>query len=285
MSERLIIGESKPVDFVWQSVYSLGQDASYRHLARYRPVYEENASGPEELPLNTEGLIMSGIVQILRERDIQAPYPIRPYWNPSQRYNPFEVFGATIQCLDQHDAPLPDTVLPPEKDVLSFIKSVHDKPGKTTIPEQFSILLDITSNDISGAANLGWIANRFMARAADQRAYPNIAVSAETIRSWNQRVAQFETYDGSDTNDGPGDNYYFWTHVFGAMVYSQKGVREALAQTAFRHGTQIMMFVRKNIAKKPNITSHHSASHIGREIGLALAYPDGLVSTAFSEDV
>jgi hypothetical protein len=86
---------------------------------------------------------------------------------------------------------------------------------------------------------------------------------------------QFETYNNSGMNDAPGDNYYFWTHVFGAMAFSEQGLRQVMAQLAFGKGTEIMAFVRKNIARKqPNITEHAPASELGRAIGLAFANLD-----------
>ena len=139
--------------------------------------------------------------------------------------------------------------------------------------EQLEIALAISGDNLLGAVNICWIATRFMARGADQRAYPGIFVDAAEIRDWNNQLAQFETYNNSGKNDGPGDNYYFWTHVFGAMVFCRKGLQAKLAQIAFSHGTQIMTFVRKHIStgNQPNITAHQPASIVGREVGLALA--------------
>lgn len=110
-----------------------------------------------------------------------------------------------------------------------------------------------------------------MARGADQRAYPDIPINVDDIYDWNNQIAQFETFDNSGLNDAPGDNYYFWTHAFAAMAFTNE---RAQAQLAFSRGTQIMAFVRKNIAKgdQPNVTSHDPASIIGRQIGLALAH-------------
>ena len=183
------------------------------------------------------------------------------------------MFGAAIQSLDLHDALLPRTVLPPEKDVAQFIKGVKDLPHKAKLHEQLALALDISDNDLLGAVNVCWIATRFMARGADQRAYPGLFIDVDGIRDWNSQLAQFETYNESGKNDAPGDNYYFWTHVFGAMAFNRHGYQAKLAQIAFSRGTQIMAFVRKHIAtgNQPNITAHQPASTLGREIGYALA--------------
>lgn len=142
---------------------------------------------------------------------------------------------------------------------------------KAAIDQQLEMQLDITNNNLIGATNIGWIASRIMARAADKRAYPSIRMGEDEIRTWNTHVAQFETYDDAGVSDGPGDTYYFWTHVFAALIYSNKGMETEVMKQAFKNGTDVMMFVRKHIAHKPNITSHHPASSLGKEIGLALA--------------
>lgn len=264
------------LSFAYQSAKSLLHNIPDRPGVRFRPVYEENALTVEQLPLNIEDEILPSFIDIIRERAIEPGFSHRPYWNKSVEYNSGEVFGTTVQSLDLHDAPLPRTVLPPEEDIAKFIKAIRDTPQKVKLNEQLAIALDITGNDLLGAANVCWMATRFMARGADQRAYPNIPIDAEAIRDWNGQLAQFETYNSSGKNDGPGDNYYFWTHVFAAMAFSNRGIQAKLSQTAFSRGTQIMAFVRKNIAKgnQPNITSHAPASLLGREIGLALANLD-----------
>ena len=259
--------------FAYQSARALLHNIPNRPGVIFRPVYEENALTPETLPLNTESEILPSLMQVIEERGIGPEITHRPYWNRNIAYNSAEVFGATIQSLDLHDAELPLTVLPPEEHVAKFIEEVKERPHKLMLHEQLEIALDITDNDLLGETNLCWISTRFMARGADQRAYPGIFVDADTIRDWNTQLAQFETYNNSGKNDGPGDNYYFWTHVFAAMVFHRKGYEAKIAQTAFSRGTQIMAFVRKNIAtgNQPNITEHQPASRLGREVGLALA--------------
>jgi hypothetical protein len=222
---------------------------------------------------------LPSFIETIRERNIKPIFTHRPYWNTDLAYNSAEVFGAAVQSLDLHDAPLPRTVLPPEEDVIKFIKAVKSTTRKVKLDEQFNIALDITRNDLLGAVNICWIATRFMARGADKRAYPNILMDADTLRDWNGQLAQFKTYNKSGKNDGPGDNYYFWTHAFAAIAFSNRGIRAMLAQSAFSRGTEIMAFVRKNIAQgnQPNITAHDPASRLGREVGLALTRIDEIV--------
>jgi hypothetical protein len=260
--------------YAFECARSLLQNIPDRPGVRFRPVYEKNARSIEELPLNTEQEILPSFIQTLVERGIGHTTERRPYWNRAIEYNSGEVFGTTVQSLDLHDGPLPRTVLPPEEDVARFIDGIKASPRRVKLNEQLNLALDITGNDLLGALNICWIGTRFMARGADQRAYPNIHVDAETILDWNTQVAQFEIYNDSGLNDAPGDNYYFWTHAFAAMAFTDRGMPAKIAQLAFSRGTQIMAFVRKNIAKgnQPNITAHDPASALGREIGLALAH-------------
>jgi hypothetical protein len=189
-------------------------------------------------------------------------------------YDPYEVFGTAIQCVDQHVYALPKTTLPPSDDVRRFIEEVTSRPKKVLLREQLEISLDITNNNLVGAANLAMLATRHMARGADHRSYPDIQVTEEDILNWNNKIAQFEIYDDSGTNDAPGDTYYFWTHFFAALFYAIPNSGGLVAQQLFEHGTDIMKFVRKYIAHKPNITAHFEASMLGRNIGLALSESD-----------
>lgn len=260
------------ISFAYKSARSLLHNIPDRVGVLYRPIYEQNANSPEGLPLNTEEEILSSILSTIQDRQISSTLSFHPYWNPSISYNPLEVFGATIQSVDLHDAPLPNTVLPPAEDVEAFIKRIKALPHKAKIGEQFTVALDLTDDHLLGAVNLCWIATRVMGRGADQRAYPTIPMDGNAVRQWNDEVAQFETYNNSGQNDAPGDTYYFWTHAFGAMVFSEPGIKQYLGQKAFSKGTDIMAFVRKHIARKqPNITDHDPASELGRNIGLALA--------------
>jgi hypothetical protein len=151
-----------------------------------------------------------------------------------------------------------------------FIDGLKARPYQVKVDEQLNLALDITGNDLLGALNLAWIGTRLMARGADQRAYPNIPISADTVRDWNTQVAQFEVYDTSGKCEATGDTYYFWTHAFAAVAFANRGYKAKLAQLAFSRGTQIMHYAFRN---KPQaiITSHQPASAIGRQVGLALA--------------
>jgi hypothetical protein len=223
-------------------------------------------------PLNLPDEVLPNILSVVAARGAQNRQNSGPYWDAALRYDVAEVFGATIQSVDLHDAPLPKTVLPPEADVQDFINDILSTPERVMVHEQLELALRITRNNLLGAVNLCWIGTRFMARGADQRAYPGIAMNPDIVRGWNGELAQFKIDDYHGLTDAPGDNYYFWTHAFGAMAFSRKGLDARLAQAAFSRGTEIMAWTRKYLARRqPNITSHEPASTLGRQAGLMLA--------------
>lgn len=269
------VGGANPIDkltFVYGSARSLLHNIPERAGVIFRPIYEDNANSPEIEPLNTEFEVLSEVDSLLESKNTPREITRSPYWDKSKRYSISEVFGGTIQSFDLHDEVLPATILPPEEDIRTFIETVKTIPHRVRVSEQLAVALDLSGNDIMGAVNICWIANRFMARGADTRAYPNIPIDGALIYDWNDQIAQFKTFNDSGKNDGPGDNYYFWTHAFGAIAFSERSLQAGLAQIAFSRGTQIMAFVRKNIAtgNQPNITAHEPASTIGRDLGLMI---------------
>lgn len=201
-----------------------------------------------------------------------------------------EVFGTSVQFIDQHDAPLPKTTLPPAKDVEAFINGILQQEGPVTVDKQFELLLDITGNSVIGAANVGMLATRYMSRFSDIRAYPHLNIGGTVItpdtddevvsgvmREWNTRMARFET-DNSGRNDGTGDQYYFWTHFFAACVSDSERMKGKVFQKTFEKGNEIMIFAKDKIAKRGGVvSSHFEASLIGRNIGLALSYKDDTI--------
>jgi hypothetical protein len=252
------------------AVRSLGREARSPSLIQFYDSYGDNYSTERSGPLNTRENIQADILTVLQDVDLPTrDYLDRPYWLPKEQYSLVDVFGATIQFFDEYDGPLPVSVIPPEKDVADYICVTMRSRRKLVVSEQFRSLLKITKNPI-GAANLGFIASRVMARGADTRAYPNIIVGPDQICEWNNHVAQFETADG-EIFDGPGDTYYFWTHVFIAALtkYFPHG-QSMLLEAASRFGTKAMTIARRYIAKSPTVSGHVGASTLGRETGILL---------------
>lgn len=239
----------------------------------YRPVFLESARNRMVVPLNTEEAVLGDFVNIaLKDRNSGQFDYTKPYWLSGEQYNPYELFYGSIQFVDDHNEPLPTTILPPEKDVETYIQRVISSQGKMSLSSQLKLSMEVTKNNIVGATNLCFVASRLLARGSDLRAYPNLKVKPVDLAVWNNHISQFETYDGKDTCDGPGDTYYFWTHFFVALVCGFVGdVRFSVMQNAFANGTDLMLLVRNQLVGQPTVSSHKEASEIGINVGLAIA--------------
>lgn len=246
-----------------------------------RAAFQSCVTEEVKLPLNVEDDTFAGIMGVVEERrlaGLSIDYSA-PYWAPDTRYERLHVLNFASEYLDKLPSsyPLPMTVLPPEKDVQSFIDRVMASNRPLTAPQQLEIALDETGNNIVGAANVKVVAARHMARGYERRAYPNIAAGPREIAEWNKHVAQFEVYGKSKDMDGPGDGYYFDTQFWTALVLkSLGGTRSEIHQQISKHGPQAMRFVRTYIARRPTQTPHEEASVLGREIGLAVAEAVGV---------
>lgn len=277
--------------FAIESSLSLLRDSPNNASIRWRPVLNELASTSPREPLNREidfqSDLLSKFLGIIDKRGIKPLAKDRsPYWmGQGTSYDKMEVFGTCVQFIDQHSAPLPKTTLPPSQDIQRFINHVLQEPETVTIDRQFEILLDITNNDVVGAANVGMLATRYMSRFSDIRAYPNLTINGKLItpstsdseieplmRAWNEKIARFETYnDKNGRIDGTGDQYYFWTHFFAASVFDNYTPVGRTFQAAFNKGNAIMIFAKDKIAKRGGtVSNHYEASLLGRHIGLAL---------------
>lgn len=245
---------------------TLARSARCEALVRFDDYYKGNCTVVPHVPLNTQENVSVGISAVLEKRRAELN-SIQPYWLPAgNQYIPSEALNATIQFFDEHDGPLPVSVLPPQEDVCRYIESVLGSDTRLTVPEQLKILIEITNN-LVGAVNLGFMASRIMARGADTRAYPGIQVGPNELIAWDSHVAQFEKFS-EEKYDGPGDTYYFWTHAFIALLGRFPGFKSL--DIASKKGTEIMVFARKYVAGTPTVSGHREASLIGRNAGVVL---------------
>lgn len=276
-----------PARIAVESCVSLFMESPSNPTVKRKPVYDELARSPIKEPLNRDSTLYPNFLSVLTARQIPLDGVLQekaPYWKTDTEYNMLEVFGTSAQFTDHHGAPLPKTTLPPREDLESFIDTMLKQPDIVTVDKQFDILLDVTNNNVIGAANLGMIATRFMSRFADFRAYPEIAIDGkkytnktpdsevnDAIRRWNSKIAKFETYDKTDKNDGLGDNYYFWSHMFGTLTLNSNGPNAAAMSKIFERGTELMIFAKYTIARRRGaILPHFEASHLGKAIGFSL---------------
>lgn len=239
----------------------------------YRPIFLESAKSAVVVPLNTEDAVLGDFFDVaLKAKLGEQPNYIQPYWLQDENYNPYELFYGAIQFIDDHNQPLPSTILPPEGEVEKYIHKVIANRERLSLASQLKLSLEITNGNLVGAANLCFIASRLLARGSDLRAYPGLNITPEDLAEWNKHICQFETYDNKNTCDGPGDTYYFWTHLFIALLCaSTDDIRFTVIQHTLSKATKLMLLIRNKIVKQPTVTSHTEASEIGRNVGLAIA--------------
>ncbi len=291
MAERLqarvesIMNSIRTTKFAMEACLSLFVDAPTNPVEHRKPLYERLSMTPTREPMNRELDLHDKFLSVLKNRQIATPVQDRnPYWMSNSLYNVMEIFGICAQFTDHHGSPLPKTTLPPSRDVEVFINKVLQEPDITTVDRQFDLLLDITSNHVIGAANLGMVATRYISRFGDFRAYPRLVIAGreytqdtsdevlnDTHALWNDKVSRFETYNNFNKNDGIGDGYYFWTHMFAAMALGDEGIQAKTMQELFSRGTELMIWAKYKVAgRKGDILPHFEASLLGRVIGLSL---------------
>ena len=253
------------------SIVSFSTSLRTKPVDRYPRIYQAIARQPEDkLSLNREEQLLPEFLKLVKRRGVTLG-TLFPYWSSERPINPLEIFGTLLQFSDYHELPLPKEVYPPEKDVREYVDRIMHSDGRVTIPQQFEHLLDITDNNLLGAIHLGFVASRLMARGLESRAYPSTQVGETEMFAWNDKVTQFEKYSDLERNDAPGDTYYFWTHMLGAVYYKiHEGLGKSLYNFAFEHGTEMMRFIRKWSMKAPTNASHHEPTLLGRQIGFAL---------------
>ncbi|MDO8515296.1 MAG: hypothetical protein Q7S14_02240 [bacterium] len=275
--------------FVIKAAGGLFKDYPHYPSIKRRPLMNELASTSPIEPLNREEGLLDKFLLIMKNRGINGIAKTqKPYWMNDPSYDLLEVFGTAIQFMDQHSGQLPKTTLPPSKDIETFINAVFQEPtDKVTIDRQFELLLDISGNDVVGAANIGMLATRLMSRFSDQRAYPNLTIDGKEIKykvstdeeiepimkKWFHKVARFETFnDINGRNDGTGDQSYFWTHFLAACTFDSNTINGKIFQRTFEKGNEIMIFVKDKFAKRGGtVSSHYEASLLGRHIGLSIS--------------
>lgn len=211
---------------------------------------------------NTEISMLTEIAEVVSKHTIVLSS--NSYWLPQGKtYDPVEIYATAVQFFDCHDAPLPQTTLPPSKDVQEFIDNVLKSNKKLSVSEQLDILLDITNGNILGAANIGMLGSRILARGWDNRAYPEIVITPSIILDAPNHLAPFE-----GCKESLGDTYYFWTNFFATCSYNQLGdVTSRGFNKLFMFGTPVMRFVREYIVGQPTVSSGCLSSDLGRLMG------------------
>ena len=221
-----------------------------------------------EGPQNYKAYLADEFSNVLAKHE--AKVSNRPYWNTELKYDPVEIYTGCVQLFDCYNGPIPTCVIAPEKDVQAFIGQVLASDHKLTTAEQFDILLTITGGNLVGAANVGCMGSRIMARAWDSRVYRETPMDADLVREAREHLAPFETYNNRAT-DAPGDTYYFWTSFFAAAAFNTlNGVEARALDNLFNYGPDIMKFVRKTIVHQPTVNTGNEAPTLGRQLSKAM---------------
>jgi len=255
--------------FLLTAAVSLLRDPSDRVGHQWRDHYRRNTSWAPSGPFNTEDQVLDGFTRVVDDADL-GPGPRTPYWAPGQRYLGGEVIGSAIELLDQHDLALPTSVLPPADDVGQLADAVLSRACRSTIVDQLHMAVEITDHHLTGALNLCWITTRFMARGADQRAYPTVPIDLARIQRWSHAIAPFPSADDGP-NDAAGDTYYFWTTAFLAALYAHRNISGAAWLRLLEHGPSLMGFVRGSIVGQPVTADHTKAAAMGVHAGTLVA--------------
>jgi hypothetical protein len=248
---------------------SLLRDPDDRVGSQWRHHYRRNAAVPAERPFNTEGMVLAGVQSAIAASGSSCA-DRSPYWASAARYHGGEILGTAIELLDQHDAALPGSVLPPEAHLRELVDAVLCLRRRATVVDQFEAAMAITGQHAVGATNLCWITTRFMARGGDRSAYPSVPIDVERLHRWSRAVAHFEPH-GDGPSDAAGDTYYFWTNAFVASVYAHRHLGSGTLLALFDRGPALMSFVRGSIVGVPVTAAHHAAAALGTQAGRLIA--------------
>jgi hypothetical protein len=230
-----------------------------------------NANAEPKPPFNCERTMLDDLIMAISSTNKKATFEPELYWRRDKDYEPLPVFAVTIEFADCHRGPIPETTLPPEKDVQVYIDRVLSSREKLTVPKQMAILLELSQGNVVGAANIGFWGSRLLARGWDTRAFPGIKITPETVLESVNHLAPFETRNTEHT-DSPGDTYYFWTHFYATLAYHRLGdATSKFLDGLFSVGTPAMRFVRKYLALQPTVSRHEEASIMGRKMGIAFS--------------
>lgn len=236
----------------------------------------ECAKTPPTPAFTSEMFLLSGLADILAKNETRLTYEPIAYWN-KKPYHPADIYTAAVELPDCYEGPLPITALPPAKDIEEFIRFVLGSNHKLTIPQQFEKLLDISGGNVLGAANLGMLGCRILARGWDDRFYPEISINPQVIFRATEHLAPF---DGGA--DPLGDNYYYWTVFFATVVYGKlSGVTSKVIDKLFSVGAPMMKFIRRYIVGQSTLGPGLEPSKLGRLMGLMVVkYSDELIAQA-----
>lgn len=129
-----------------------------------------------------------------------------------------------------------------------------------TIPEQFSLAMQLTNNNPVAASLLAHSAYRAIARGKDTKISPELVFPHIRAATLARSTADFHT-ENSPARDPLGDTYHWWASFSAGLVFTlareKQPIQSRLYTTAFYHEAALTTFVRKNLLHKTTIVNHH----------------------------
>ena len=155
--------------------------------------------------------------------------PWRLPWAPGATMSLIALSAALIGRTDDYDGPMPEALLP-ATGARALMDSLHVAAGRAGRPldvcEQYAVALDATGGHPLAAALLLHLAIRVLARGADRRRDPVLALWLDERLVLGSAVAAFADSAG----DPLGDARHYWAMVcagMGSVWAKQTGRRTA----------------------------------------------------------
>jgi len=142
-----------------------------------------------------------------------------------------------------------------------------------SVREQLEIAMNMQNNNISKSIIALAIGTRAIARGCDRRLVPNLQITPERIKNWQNVVAPFG--DDFHKEDSAGDTYHFWSSVLLGISASEKDgvynkITGNLTEFLARQTATATIAFRYNLFRKEGKT-HELADILGFETGKAIA--------------
>jgi hypothetical protein len=186
-------------------------------LAQYRVETREIDHNPEP------EILVDEIFSLILERpEIETPSFSRNLG--LKKLDILAFFGA---FADQHKHKLKlEQHLDPQgiEDLIGAVEKKSESLGRPLkIPEQLSVALDSSGNNLTKGLICLAAATRVMARNFDKRILPNLHIDTPIMMRWKECVAGFDfNPELQQEMDTAGDTYHFWNAVLGGFNTQQE---------------------------------------------------------------
>ncbi len=186
-----------------------------------------------------------------------------------------EFFKIMVAFADQHNEKVDSSLFAPHR-AKQYTDCVIEKADslnrQVTLPEQFSIALELAESHILGAAVIAHSGSRAIARGGDSRIHGS-CYDVDDVLKWQNSVSTFENQLNT-YGDPPGDTYHFWGGFVAGLVgnhifESQDRILNPVYQWIYLHTAEATEIVRTRIAHNPSET-HKVADVLGYTLGACI---------------